>query len=146
MSAVLVAATLSAGLVGTRYSLALSIGTERGSWMPPAWGASGARAQCTPIVEFLPDGQLKLCGSGAWDHLTVAWRESGEPPIVGGWSVDGEKSVVTIFLEHDGIARQDVCLEAGRLYFTAGAWGDLLQRRGNLTIRQRRFGWCAALA
>ena len=106
--------------------------------MPPTWAATGARARATPVVEFLPEGRLRLLSGGPWDHLTVAWTLSDDR-IVGGWAVDNERA--RFFLEHDGIERQDVCLEPGRLYCTAGAWGDLLQRRGTLTIKQRKFGW-----
>ena len=91
-----------------------------------------------PVVQFAPDGRLRLIGSGAWDHLTVAWR-TAEDSTVGGWSVDGERA--SFYFDHDGIERNDVVLEAGRLFCTAGAWGDLLQRRGTLTIKQKKFGW-----
>lgn len=59
--------------------------------------------------------------------------------MVGEWSVTGERA--SFYLEHGGLERGDVVLEPGRLYCTAGAWGDLLARRGNLTIKQRKFGW-----
>ena len=32
-------------LVGTTYALEMDIGQEKGSWMPPAWARSGARAR-----------------------------------------------------------------------------------------------------
>ena len=40
-----------------------------------------------------------------------------------------------------GISRHDVTLPSGRVYGTAGAWGSLLGRKGNLTIRKRKLGW-----
>ena len=128
----------SAALVNTAYILDLDIGAERGSWMPPAWGRSGRRARATPCVRFAPGGRLELTGGGPWDHLTVAWAEN-EDGAIGGWSVANERA--TFWLEHDGIEREDVTLEAGRIYGSAGAWGDLLQRRGTLTIKQRKFGF-----
>ena len=47
----------------------------------------------------------------------------------------------TIFLEHEGLERKDISLEAGRIYGTAGCWGSQLGRKGNLTIKQRKLGW-----
>jgi hypothetical protein len=127
----------SAALVGTTYRLELDIGQEKGTWMPPAWGRSGARARAAPVVRFEAGGALRLVGGGAWDHLTVDWLE--EDGAVGGWSVEGERAA--FHLRHGGVARGDVELEAGELHGTAGAWGELLQRRGTLTIKQRKFGW-----
>jgi hypothetical protein len=105
---------------------------------------------------------LKIVDTGAWDHLTVMWRREGD--VVGNWAVAGERA--TFHFDHDGVARGDVTLEAGRactrtnvhpsishveapcracrptgLFCTCGAWGDVLQRRGTLTIKQSRFGW-----
>lgn len=125
-------------LLGTRWSIALDVGQEKGSWMPPSWGRSGSRAQATPVISFEDDGKLRLVGSGGWDHLTVKWRE-GDGGTVGRWNVEGEKC--TFYLEHEGVSRSDVVLEPGRLYCTAGSWGDLLARRGSLTIKQKRMGW-----
>ena len=46
-------------LAGTSWSVALDIGAERGSWMPPTWGRSGAR--CTPTVRVsLEEGERVL--------------------------------------------------------------------------------------
>ena len=128
----------SAALLNTCYALDLDVGQERGSWMPPAWGRSGRRARATPVVEFADGGQLRLVRGGAWDHLTIAWQEDAEGAI-GRWSVEGEKA--SFWLEHGGVERDDVVLEAGQIHGTCGAWGDLLQRRGTLTIKQSRFGW-----
>ena len=128
-------------LVNTRWVLDIDVGQEKGSWMPPAWGRSGKRARATPIIEFAPEGRIRVVGSGSWDHLTVAWTEDSDG-AVGGWSVANERA--TFWLEHDGLNLErdsDVTLEAGRLYGSCGAWGDLLQRRGTLTIKQRKFGW-----
>ena len=130
--------TSHAALVNTRYSLSLDIGQERGSWMPPVWGNSGARALATPVVQFAPEGKLRLLDNGAWDHLTVRWA-TDDDGAVGQWKVEGEKA--TFFFTHDGVERGDVVLDPGRIYCTAGAWGDMLQRRGTLTIKQRKFGW-----
>ena len=39
-----------------------------------------------------------------------------------------------IWLPHTGLARDDVVLEAGRLHFSAPAWGAQLSRRGGTAI------------
>lgn len=102
--------------------------------MPPAWGASGARATPKVSVAFDDGGALRLVGRGLYDRATVVWDGAG-----GGWELDGER--VTFWLAHEGLARDDVALEPGRLYFSGSAWGALLAKRGNLTIRRRRLGW-----
>ena len=129
----------AASLLGTRYKVGLDIGQEKGTWMPPKWGLSGARAVATPVLSFEADGILRLVDSGGWDHLTVRWKEDPEDGSIGRWSVEQDKA--TFFLEHDGVERDDVVLDPGRLYCTAGAWGDLMAKRGSLTIKQKKMGW-----
>ena len=141
-----------AALLNTCYQLALDIGTEKGTWMPPKWGASGTRATATPVVRFAADGKLKLVSGQAWDHLTIQWQTSDgdllmgpqwetktEESVIGGWSV--EKDKCSMYFDHGGIQKDDIVLEPGRLWCTCGAWGDLLQKRGTLTIKQSKFGW-----
>ena len=89
------------------------------------------------LLSFDEGGDLRLVGSGSWDHLTVKWKEA-EDGTVGRWNIEGEKA--TFYLEHDGLERRDVTLEPGRIYCTAGAWGDLMAKRGSLTIKQRKMG------
>ena len=137
-SAALLLLTSTPGLLNTCWSLDIDLGQERGSWMPPKWGLSGARARATPVVQFAEEGKLKLLGGGPWDRLQCRWLTDDED-IVGGWEVANERA--TFYLEHDGIERGDVVLEPGRVYASAGAWGSLLQKRGTLTIKQRKFGW-----
>ena len=211
ISVCLLAATADgAALVGTTYRLSLSIGQERGTWMPPKWGASGRRVEAAPTVRFEPNGDLVLIETGAvctqllepwtcialslaliprsnlvfptvyalvfccctqWDHLVVKWAHPEETArqqqqqqvlqdakkkaslpwfeenagaaqigtTVGQWKVKAERA--TFFLQHEGVERGDISLEPGRLYGTAGAWGALLQKRGNLTIKQKKMGW-----
>ena len=128
----------AAALLGTRYTINLDVGQEKGTWMPPKWGLSGTRAVASPILSFDKGGDLRLVGSGSWDHLTVKWKEA-EDGTVGRWNVEGEKA--TFYLEHEGLERSDVTLDPGRIYCTAGSWGDMLARRGSLTIKQRKMGW-----
>ena len=68
-------------------------------------------------------------GAGGDDE----WDGGGE------WEVRGERA--TFWLAHRGLARGDVTLEPGRVYFNAPCWGALLGKRGTLTIKQRRLGW-----
>ena len=129
----------SGALLGTTWRVSLDIGQEKGTWMPPRWGASGVRALATPVLSFQAEGRLVLEDSGPWDHLTVQWCTADDGSI-GRWMVD-DNSKATFFLEHEGLERKDVRLEPGKLYCTAGAWGDVLARRGGLTIKQKKFGW-----
>jgi len=132
------AAAMSDALSGSQWKLNLDVGVEPGTWMPPTWGRSGHRCTLSCEVEFEANGRLRLLETGAWDHLTVKWVQQDDGTI-GGWSVDGERA--TIFLEHEGLERKDISLEAGRIYGTAGCWGSQLGRKGNLTIKQRKLGW-----
>ena len=124
---------VAASLVGTRWTLSLDVGPEKGTWMPPTWGRSGARATPRVRVEFADDGAVRLLEAGPYDKRTVEWDD------VGGWSLDGE--TVRFWLPHKGLQRDDVVLEPGKIWFNAPAWGPLLSRRGNLTIKRSRLGW-----
>ena len=129
----------AAALLGTRWALNLDIGQEPGTWMPPRWGSSGARATARPVVAFAADGQLELIETGAWDHLTM--QLNVKDGVVGGWEQQPNEERVCFWLEHEGVERGDVMLEPGRIYGNAGAWGSQLGRRGSLTIKQRKLGW-----
>ena len=54
-------------LAGSRWELELDIGRERGSWMPPQWGASEARVTPTLTVTFGADGELHTSDAGYFD-------------------------------------------------------------------------------
>lgn len=101
--------------------------------MPPAWGGSGGRARLQVVVQVAEGGQLDVLESGAYDARICEWDGGGE------WEVRGERA--TFWLAHRGLARGDVTLEPGRVYFNAPCWGALLGKRGTLTIKQRRLGW-----
>ena len=101
--------------------------------MPPTWGMSGARATPKVRVEFEADGTLNIVETGPYDRRVVEWDG------VGGWSMDGE--TCRFWLPHRGVQQEDVVLDAGKLWFTAPAWGRQLSRRGNLTIKQSKLGW-----
>lgn len=124
---------VAASLVGTRWTLSLDVGPEKGTWMPPSWGRSGARAMPRVRVEFADGGAIKLLETGPYDRRTVEWDD------VGGWSLQGE--TVRFWLPHKGLQRDDVVLEPGKIWFNAPAWGPQLSRRGNLTIKRSRLGW-----
>mmetsp|Transcript_62451 Transcript_62451/g.103890 ORF Transcript_62451/g.103890 Transcript_62451/m.103890 type:complete len:213 (-) Transcript_62451:95-733(-) len=128
------AAAKVAMLEGTRWTLQLDVGPERGTWMPPQWGQSGARAAPKVRVQFLADGELKLTEEGPYDSRIVKWTGSG------GWYLEGENKV-QFWLSHAGLARDDVTLQPGKLWFAAPAWGQQLSKRGNLLIKQSKLGW-----
>ena len=118
--------------------VSLDIGPEPGTWMPPTWGRSGTRANLKCKLHFQQDGDLQLMESGPWDHLTVSWSTSGND-IIGRWVVHDE--AVSFYMEHSGLRRNDIVLDAGRIYGTTTAWGPQLSRKGNLTLKKRKLGW-----
>ncbi|KAL1504958.1 hypothetical protein AB1Y20_008725 [Prymnesium parvum] len=122
-------------LVGSHYTLQLDIGVERGTWMPPSWGRSGARATPKLRVVFEEEGKLRITETGAYDARIVKWEGTG------GWEYDAGRETVQFWLSHSGVAQDDVVLGQGKLWFSAPAWGNQLSRRGNLTIRQSKLGW-----
>ena len=122
-------------LVGTQYTLLLDVGPEPGTWMPPAWGRSGARATPKVRVEFEEGGSLQVTETGAYDARTVRWE------TVGGWYLEEKRETVQFWLSHEGLERDDVVLDAGKVWFSAPAWGAQMSRKGNLTIKKRKLGW-----
>ena len=96
-------------LAGTSWSVSLDVGAERGSWMPPTWGRSGAR--CTPTVRVsLEEGErVLLRETGYFDR--TKWEPEGAYELDGG--------TLRFWLEHKGIEKDDTVLEPGKLYFAA---------------------------
>ena len=120
-------------LVGTAYALEMDIGQEKGSWMPPAWARSGARARPTATIAFCEGGLLEVRETGYFDGPMIKFESEGS------WSEKGGR--VQFRLPHGGLARNDVTLDAGELCFSAACWGPQLARRGGLTIKQRKMGF-----
>jgi len=116
-------------LVGTRWQLDLSIGREKGTWMPPSWAASGRRLVIPIAVEFLEGGVCKPLGVGSFVQFDL------EP---GTWSVEG--TTLRFNLESPtGVSRGDVSLPPGKLYFKTQCWGKVMSSsRGALLLLQRR--------
>ena len=102
--------------------------------MPPAWGRSGARATPKVRVELHASGDVRVLETGPYDKRTVEWDGGG------GWLVD-DRQTAQLWLSHKGLERDDVVLEAGKIWFSAPAWGSTLSRKGNLTIKQAKLGW-----
>lgn len=121
-------------LAGTKWTLLLDVGPEKGTWMPPAWGRSGARATPKVRVELHAGGDVRVLETGPYDKRTVEWDGGG------GWLVD-DRQTAQLWLSHKGLERDDVVLEAGKIWFSAPAWGSTLSRKGNLTIKQAKLGW-----
>ncbi len=128
-------------LCGTRWELELDIGMEKGSWMPPQWGASQARVTPMITVEFGDDGALRTSDAGYFDESTfgVRWEAAGGYKRSAQSTGDGA-STMKWWLAHGGMAREDTTLDEGKLYFSAACWGSQLSNRGMLTIRQRKMG------
>ena len=117
-------------LAGTSWSVALDIGAERGSWMPPTWGRSGARATPTVRVSLEEGERVLLRETGYFDR--TKWEPEGAYELDGG--------TLRFWLEHKGIEKDDTILEPGKLYFAAPhfAGTQLLGKKGMLTIRHRQ--------
>lgn len=119
--------------MGTTYALEMDIGQEKGSWMPPAWARSGARARPTATIAFREGGLLEVKETGYFDGPMIKFEAEGS------WNEKGGR--VQFRLPHGGLARNDVTLDAGELCFSAACWGPQLARRGGLTIKQRKMGF-----
>ena len=120
-------------LVGTLYALEMDIGQEKGSWMPPVWARSGARARPTATIAFCEGGLLEVRETGYFDGPMIKFEAEGS------WTEKGGRCQFR--LPHGGLARNDVTLDAGELCFSAACWGPQLARRGGLTIKQRKMGF-----
>ena len=120
-------------LVGTMYALEMDIGQEKGSWMPPVWARSGARARPTATIAFCEGGLLEVRETGYFDGPMIKFEAEGS------WTEKGGRCQFR--LPHGGLARNDVTLDAGELCFSAACWGPQLARRGGLTIKQRKMGF-----
>ena len=127
------AGAVGGSLVGTIYALEMDIGQEKGSWMPPAWARSGARARPTATIAFREGGLLEVKETGYFDGPMIKFEAEGS------WNEKGGR--VQFRLPHGGLARNDVTLDAGELCFSAACWGPQLARRGGLTIKQRKMGF-----
>ena len=98
MLAIAAAVPTASLLAGTSWSVSLDVGAERGSWMPPSWGRSGAR--CTPTVRVsLEEGErVLLRETGYFDR--TKWEPEGAYELDGG--------TLRFWLEHKGIEKDDI--------------------------------------
>jgi len=117
-------------LVGTRWRLTLDVGRERGSWMPPEWGASGLRVILPIAVELGANGVVTPLAIGGFAPMTV---RAGE------WRLEGD--ALKFDVKTSGMARGDVTLPEDSLHFRTAAWGGTMASRGNLMLLQTRFGF-----
>ena len=117
-------------LVGTRWKLTLDIGRERGTWMPPEWGASGRRILVPVAVELREGGRVEPLGVGAFLPMTF---------FAGAWRLEGD--ALKFDLKMSGMTRGDIELPEDSLHFRTAAWGATMASRGNLLLRQTRFGF-----
>ncbi|OUS44122.1 hypothetical protein BE221DRAFT_147400 [Ostreococcus tauri] len=116
-------------LVGTRWRISADVGRERGTWMPPNWGASGVRLLVPVAIEFKPNGVVEPIVTGAFTPTTLG---------AGTWSVDGD--TLRFNLTMTKWSRGDIGFEDEKLYFKTLAWGDRVSSsKGRLLVNQRRF-------
>lgn len=117
-------------LVGTRWRLTLDIGRERGTWMPPEWGASGFRVILPVAVELGANGVVTPLAIGGFAPMTVS---------AGKWRLEGD--ALKFDVKTSGMAKGDVTLPEDSLHFRTAAWGGTMASRGNLMLLQARFGF-----
>ena len=117
-------------LVGTRWRLTLDIGRERGTWMPPEWGASGYRVILPIAVELGANGVVTPIAVGGFAPMTVS---------EGKWRLEGD--ALKFDVKTSGMAKGDVTLPEDSLHFRTAAWGGTMASRGNLMLLQTRFGF-----
>ena len=115
-------------LVGTKWELTLSVGRERGTWMPPTWAISGRRLILGLAVELQEGGVVQPLAIGAFANMQLR---------PGTWSLD--EDTLRLNLGISGIEKGDITLPEGKLYFKTLAWGDMVSsNRGRLLLKQRR--------
>jgi hypothetical protein len=117
-------------LIGTRWKLTLDIGRERGTWMPPEWGASGRRILCPVAVELKEGGVAEPVAVGAFLPMTLS---SGK------WRLEGDALKFSVGMS--GMSRGDIVLPEDELHFRTAAWGSTVASKGNLLLLQTRFGF-----
>ena len=117
-------------LIGTRWKLTLDIGRERGTWMPPEWGASGRRILCPIAVELKDGGVLQCVGVGAFLPMEMS---------AGKWRLEGDALKFSVGMS--GMTRGDITLPEDALHFRTAAWGSTVASKGNLLLLQTRFGF-----
>ena len=117
-------------LIGSRWKLTLDIGRERGTWMPPGWGASGRRILVPIAVELREEGVVEPIAVGAFLPMTLS---------AGKWRLEGDALKFDVAMS--GMTRGDIELPEDSLHFRTAAWGSTMASRGNLLLRQTRFGF-----
>jgi len=136
--AALVHVTMSLTLQNLACRVTLNVGREPGTWMPPEWGASGARLSLPMDVRFsdepidcdepsfLERGRTArvYCEGGSFvgPQGEIVVEAKG-----GAWSAApsdrcGEHAFRFFIDFPDEATRNDVSLPAGRVYFSSGAW------------------------
>ena len=120
----------STALVGTRWRLNLDIGRERGTWMPPEWGASGFRVLLPIAVELKENGVVEPIAIGGFAPTSIA---------AGSWRLEGD--ALKFDVKTSGMERGDISLPSDSLHFRTAAWGGTMASKGNLMLLQTRFGF-----
>jgi hypothetical protein len=133
-------------LDGTRWKLGFNLGREPGTWMPPAWGASGSRLYFEVVVDFLAEPNLDErddfflgragckrlrvldawmfptgTGSDSRGRRTIRASEGGTYKVLPGQGPRGTDIVrFCLDIADDGVVHDDVNCPVGRLYGTCG--------------------------
>ncbi|CAM9298183.1 unnamed protein product [Ascophyllum nodosum] len=126
----------------------MDIGREKGTWMPPTWGASGRRVEVDLSIQFLAGGELTAEMDSPFVDMTVKPGQWNVRPAAGSNrgrtrnsanNLDMISDTCQFWVECSGFKRGDVTIPAGKLFFAVPAWGGKLSRKGLVTVRQRRF-------
>jgi hypothetical protein len=148
------ATALSSPWAPASWRFTLNVGREVGTYMPEAWGASGARLalplEVTVTSDTLKGGdQDNVVGSGACALLVTGGttfisskgEESVDMSSGGGWKIEfpagktGRAARLTFWLDvKEEAQRNDVTLPAERIYFTANCWREQELDRGSRVI------------
>ncbi|KAA8496090.1 hypothetical protein FVE85_2245 [Porphyridium purpureum] len=115
----------AASLMGKRYILELDFGREKNTWMSAVavQVEPGGSLQVLKVASFTPFE----CNAAAWRVRKKDWRVPND--------------TMQMVISTTGFERGDLVLPRGKLFLSTALFlqGAVLGKRGNLTIKQRRF-------
>jgi hypothetical protein len=154
----------------TSWKIVLNIGREEGTWMPPAWGKSGGRLRvevhCTFSTAVVPNCKdpffahssepvraIEIIEAFVWPTnigvgrrpLAMTDPNAGRYQICPGVGPAGTDLLRLMIPIPDDLQKDDVTLNAGRVYGTTGYFGHPEEGRSQiLTAVQDEYDRCVA--